>query len=84
MTPEQKALLQLAADFLSEYSDRLSNDGCNDWKWPAFVPKPLRAAMEQIDHEMNPSGWEPWGEQAPMNWNAVDCVAAMLHEMAKP
>lgn len=81
MTPEQKALVRLAAEFLDEYSDRLGNDSCNDWEWPEWVTEPLRVAMEQIDHEMNPSGWEPWGEEAPTNWSAVDCVAAMLREM---
>lgn len=27
--------LKLAGEMLAEYADRLSNDGCNDWEWPA-------------------------------------------------
>jgi hypothetical protein len=30
----EKHLMKLAASFLDDYSDRLGNDGCNDWDWP--------------------------------------------------
>ncbi|MBV9186627.1 MAG: hypothetical protein JO093_13480 [Acidobacteria bacterium] len=31
MTPKE---LDLAADMLSDYADKLSNASCNDWEWP--------------------------------------------------
>lgn len=82
MEDPTRALLRLAAAFLDEYSDRLGNDGCNDWEWPDNVPRALRKAMEEVDQRLNPSGWEPWGKEAPPNHVAVSVVAEMLQRMA--
>lgn len=38
-------MFRLAALFLAEHADRLDNDGCNDWEWPAWVPEASRVRI---------------------------------------
>lgn len=72
------ALLRLAAEFLDSYSKRLGADGCNDWAWPKWVTKGTREMIEEVDHDLNPAGWEPWNGRAPANFTAVSAVAEIL------
>lgn len=38
-TTRPEWVLKLAAQLLREYSERLSNDGCNDMDLPSYVPE---------------------------------------------
>ena len=42
LNAKEKALL---GQMLDEYSERLSNDGCNDWEWPEDWTPEERAAF---------------------------------------
>ena len=46
-------LLTLAANMMSAYADRLGNDTCEDWKWPADWSIDDRIAFIDIFHEAN-------------------------------
>ncbi len=47
----EKWMLRLAAMFLEEYSERLSNDGCNDFEVPKYVPAGALVKMIQAHTE---------------------------------
>jgi hypothetical protein len=81
----------MAADFLSEFSERLGNDGCNDYEWPAWVTKAQRAeiagnhpdAHAGIDRADGREFVEDVSRpKHGCNWAVVDAVAHMLHDMA--
>jgi hypothetical protein len=65
-------LLLLAAAFLDEYADRLGNDGCNDWNWPAGLSEEEKAALRGEEYD---------GKWPPPNWLAVRRLAGMLRAM---
>lgn len=58
-------ILLLASEMLDEYSDRLGNDGCNDWDWPESWTSEDRALFLAKFHRHNrsqPRDIEDWGD----------------------
>lgn len=74
---QQEVVLRLAADFLKEFSDRLGNDGCNDWEWPVYVTDDVKKVLVDADWRND------FGDESPPNWAAVDWVAAALAAFGK-
>lgn len=65
-------LARLAAEYLSDYGDRLGNDECNDYDLPAWVPADeIKAALRAL----NP---EDAGHLLKINWAVVGVVAHLL------
>lgn len=70
---------RLAADLLREYSERLSNDGCNDFDVPSYVPvKELKRLCRE---------WDKHNDDADVlvgyNWAVADAVAHHLAPKAE-
>ena len=55
MTKKETKLL---IDFLEDYADRLTCDGCNDWKFPPNWTKPEKAKLTKDFHDYNNSSEE--------------------------
>ena len=71
---KQQVINKLAAEFLRDYSERLGNDGCNDWEWPKWVPKSMHK-------ELLPEHYvKDFGTKHPMNFIVVDRLAALLEQ----
>jgi hypothetical protein len=58
---EHHKVRQLAATFLDDYSDSLSNAGCNDWKFPLDWTTAERQEFCRMFHELNgdPENYNP-------------------------
>lgn len=57
-------ILLLASEMLDQYSDRLGNDGCNDWDWPESWTSEDRSLFLAKFHKHNrsqPQDIEDWG-----------------------
>ncbi len=74
-----KWMLRLIAEFLREYSERLGNDGCNDWEPPAWLDlKQLEAvAKEQMGSEFDPY-------QMRMNFAVCDVLSEAIDPVEIP
>lgn len=73
--PKPSKVNQLAAIMLSEYSDRLSNDVCNDWSFPKDMDSFERAEFLAGYHE-----WIGDKETPLVNWLVADYLASLLEE----
>jgi hypothetical protein len=53
--------LALAAQFLTDHADRLGNDGCNDWEFPADWTEQERIDFVKGFHQHNgdPENFNP-------------------------
>ncbi len=71
-----KWLNKLAAELLREYSERLSNDGCNDYDIPEYVDR------DELNKLVNEYHNEPDGSESlsGYNWAVVDAVARALEK----
>lgn len=71
-------MARLAADLLREYSDRLSNDGCNDYDVPEYVDrKELVALLDAWDGDDEEP--DKASDLCGYNWAVVGAVAHALH-----
>lgn len=66
---------RLAMQFLSEYSDRLSNDGCNDFTVPDFVPKDKLITAIQEANACSEADAKPL---CGYNWAVVSAVETVI------
>lgn len=70
---------RLAVEFLEKYSERLGNDGCNDFDVPPYVPlTELKAALQDADPN-NKDAVDGYR----YNYSVVDAVAHLLKKAVK-
>ncbi len=79
MTPAE---LRLAADFLRELADRMSNDRCNDWEYPEDWSGDERREFVRQYHEFNgdPEEFDPTRTRLA-NFCAVALLAHKLRAL---
>ena len=70
---------RLAAELLREYKDRLSNDGCNDYDVPDWVPMDELLDLAAL---WNRGPVEP--DIVNYNWAVVGTVAEVLSPEPRP
>jgi hypothetical protein len=72
--------LLLASQFLDDHADRLSNDGCNDWEFPADWTVEEKTEFVKGYHE-----WNGDPEEFNPNWLCLPnfAVAAFLSAILK-
>lgn len=77
--PIERWVLRLAAEMLSDYSDRLSNDGCNDYDAPSWVPKnELRRLIRELESDYDETdGLEGY------NWAVADAIAERIRKASE-
>lgn len=68
-------LERLIADFLDDYTDRLGNDGCNDWRWPEWLPLSLRRLLSEDCGDFDFAN-----RKVVPNWLVVKRLAKLLRE----
>lgn len=84
MSKLDQKVARLAAMFLNEYSERLGNDGCNDFRWPSWIGEGVREEImrHHPDADRDPDMVERACRRDTANFLVVDAVAAMLGKMA--
>ena len=65
---------KLIAQMLEEYSERLGNDGCNDWECPEYLTKAEKAKLRSDLAKW--SGDPDFPLESPPNWAVASCLAA--------
>lgn len=63
-------LLMLAAEFLDQYSDKLSNNSCNDYEFPSYIS----------DETLELFKFEPEDpiSRMKMDWRVADILAEYI------
>lgn len=81
----RRVVLQLAAEFLDELSERMSSAGCNDYRWPDYA---VRAARLEIMRAHPDADSDPEIEAMytkvthGADFMVVDAVASLLRSMS--
>ncbi len=79
----------LAADFLNEYADRLSNDGCNDWNFPKgwteaeardFAVRVWTESMDESNRLEMIAGMGESGFPVLMNWEVAQYLSELIDD----
>ena len=71
---------KLLIDFLEEYSERLSNDGCNDWYFPNNWSFEERKQFEKEFYEYNGST-EDFDPKSPPFLGNSCAVDLLIHKL---
>jgi hypothetical protein len=77
MTPGIKRVI---IDFLNEYSERLSNDGCNDWKWPKYLNESDRKLILKHIENVDEMGYKTNSLYGPGNWEVVLAIISIIEQ----
>ena len=77
-------ILRLAATMLNEYSERLGNDGCNDFDLPEGISqKQIIQLVERFHPDCCGGGSDDDAEGvAGNNWGVADALAEYLRKLA--
>ena len=78
-------ILRLAATMLDEYSERLENDGCNDFYPPEGISQKQIVVLVKDFHPDSVGGWDDDDAEgiAGNNWGVVDALAEYLRQLSK-
>lgn len=74
-------LARLAAEFLRELSERMSNDGCNDYNLPDWIEQSARDELQRAAQEDSDDGCD---DLLGYNWIVVGAVADLLCPDTEP
>ena len=69
-------LKRIIALLLDEYSERLSNDGCNEWQWPDGISDETKRAI--LSQE--PGYIDDFGLEAPGNAQLTAMLVNLLRQ----